>query len=258
MIDPLVVKAKEGRLSQDELQSALSELDEIARRRAVDPSFLAPHGSQLDQMRQRLDRLRVVMTKQDMEAARLELRGKAMPSRRRPLLVRPANVRKGGVTPSRDPYVLLEIVGEAGGRELSEFIEPFLDSPSDPMVARLALQILTNYWSLLSEYRDKIIEFMRGVPWDAENDVREVAIDAAGEAIRQHRDIDLLHELLEIAEDSKESAAIRGQAIVSLGRAQGMPRQELPNPADKTPLDGRLARAILDNARAMVRDIRGN
>lgn len=39
MIDPLVIKAKEGTLSSQELESVLSELGEILRRKKVDPAF---------------------------------------------------------------------------------------------------------------------------------------------------------------------------------------------------------------------------
>lgn len=120
------------------------------------------------------------------------------------------------------------------------------------MLARIALQILTNYWGIAGDYRDRIIEFMTGVPWDLENDAREVAISAAGDLVRHERDSGLLEQLLKIAEDKSESSSIRAEAIKSLGRAQGMSWQDLPNPAEAMPLDGPLASAILARAHAMT------
>jgi hypothetical protein len=245
MVDPLIIKAKDGTLSPGEFESVLSELSDILRRRKIDPSFVYPQTS-------KIDRLRVQLTDHDLAAASRELQGKPTYHRRSPSFVRPSGAsNESGAKPTRDPYVLLEIVGEAGGKELAKSVEPFLDWPGDPMVAMLALEILTT-WGLFRGYRDRIIELMQGVPWDVENDVRQVAITAAGEALRQQKDVPLLQRLIDIAEDKRESSSIRGQAIASLGRAEGKSWKEVPNPSDEIPPEGQFARVILDRARAMT------
>jgi hypothetical protein len=246
MIDPLVLKAKDGTLSLGELESVLTELSELLIKRRIDPSFAYPQAS-------KIDRLRTQLTDHDLAAASRELHGTPTYDKPSPSVVKPSGASHvSGAKPARDPYVLLEIVGEAGGKELAKSVEPFLDWPGDPMVAMLALEILTTYWGLAHEYRDTIIQLMKGVPWDVDNDVREVAISGAGEALRQQRDVELLQNLIDIAEDIREPSAIRGQAIAGLARAEGMSWQEIPNPADAISPVGRLARAILDRARAMT------
>jgi len=245
MIDPLVLKAKAGKLSSGELESVLSELSEILRKTRIDPSFAYPRAS-------KIDRLRVQLTDHDLASASRELHGKPTHRVGSASVQSSAASRESDAKPRRDPFLLLEIVGEAGGKELAKSVEPFLDWPDDPMVAMLALEILTTYWGLSDQYRDTIIKLMKGVKWDVENDVREVAITAAGEALRQQRDRELLQHLIDIARDENESSSIRGQAIASLGRAEGMSWQDLPNPADAILPTGELARLVLDRARAMT------
>src|SRR6202022_2042063 len=114
MIDPLVIKAKDGTLTRGELDSVVSELGEILRRRRIDPSFAYPQVS-------KLDRLRLQLTDHDLASARRELHGTPTHQRRSASVVQRSDTSLGGgAQPTRDPFVLLEIVGEAGGEELAK------------------------------------------------------------------------------------------------------------------------------------------
>ncbi|MGH7424883.1 MAG: HEAT repeat domain-containing protein, partial [Candidatus Methylomirabilales bacterium] len=119
-----------------------------------------------------------------------------------------------------DRATLLHILGHAGGPEMVPVVEPFLDSPEDPFLARMALQVLCNSWGLAEKYHDRISEFIRGVPWDDEDDVvRDMAISCAGISLREHWDPELAGMLIGIAQDESEEELTRNWAMFSLGRA---------------------------------------
>ena len=94
--------------------------------------------------------------------------------------------------PEADRYTLLHILGRACAVSYRGLVERFLDSPDDPMLARIALQSLVDYWDLAEQYLDELLRFVRGVPWDVDGDVRLVAISNAGEYLRSHRESNLL------------------------------------------------------------------
>lgn len=51
----------------------------------------------------------------------------------------------------RDPidrYDALFVIGKAGITRHEDLVESYLDSPDDPMLARLAIQILCNWWGV--------------------------------------------------------------------------------------------------------------
>jgi hypothetical protein len=152
---------------------------------------------------------------------------------------------------NRDPHTLLSIIGEAGGSELATTVEPFLESQDDPMLAGLALFILTNRWGLASQYRAKLIDFVKGVAWDREDDVRLTAIASSGEYLRERPDEEMLDELLAIAQNGREDGLLRQAALAALGRAVGMSWRQLPKVKDGVAPGSELAQEILRRAREL-------
>ncbi len=127
-----------------------------------------------------------------------------------------------------DRYTLLHILGKGGSPAFRAIVEPFLDWKEDPMLARLALQILCNYWDLTDQYIERVRQFVRGVAWDVDEDVRLAAISVAGEYLRTGSAPEILSDLLRILENSDERAIIREAAYTALARAVGRDWAELP------------------------------
>jgi hypothetical protein len=140
-----------------------------------------------------------------------------------------AMLQEGGA--GADPYTLLHIIGRSGDRSRRALVEKYLHWPQDPMLARLALQIVCGYWGDIERYLDQVLEFVKGVDWDDENDVRQVAISNAGEYLRTQSHTELLQRLLDIVRDGNESPTIRADAYFALSRAVGRDWKDLPNAA---------------------------
>jgi hypothetical protein len=132
-------------------------------------------------------------------------------------------------TSEADPYTLLHIVGHSGDTSYRPLVEEFLGHERDPMLARLALQILCDYWGDTTRYAEEVLLFLRGVSWDDEEDVRRAAITTAGEHLRAHLHPAMLRELLRLFEDEREAQIIRESAYCALARAAGRDWGELPS-----------------------------
>ncbi|MGH7425801.1 MAG: hypothetical protein ACREJP_06505 [Candidatus Methylomirabilales bacterium] len=157
---------------------------------------------------------------------------------------------------TEDRHRLLYIIGRGGDPRFLPVVEPFLDSPDDPMLASLALEILCNFWGLYEKYRDVTIKFMRGVPWDEDKEVMDMAISCAGQLLRERRDPELARMLLEIAEwkvDDEITELTRDWAMFALGRAVGLSWKELPPVPEGLKPDSDLGRMILERARLIVK-----
>ena len=133
--------------------------------------------------------------------------------------------------PDTDRYTLLHILGRAGATAHRGLVERYLDVPDDPMLARIALQTLIDYWDLADEYLAVTKRFVHGVAWDVDQDVRLVAISNAGEYLRTHEEPELLGEILRIFNDDREMRMSRETAYRALARATGRPWKELPSAA---------------------------
>lgn len=128
-----------------------------------------------------------------------------------------------------DEYTLLHIAGRGLLRPDPALVGPYLERSDDPMLARLALQILCNYWGLTERYLPVVRRFVEGVEWD-DDSVRLVALSIAGRYLREHADPGLLDLLLEIAQPDPKSPeeTLRAQvALEALAAAVGRPREEL-------------------------------
>lgn len=139
-----------------------------------------------------------------------------------------ARVLLSSSAPTDQEYTLLHILGRAGGREYEELIASFLNSPQNPMLARLALQALCGWLGLAAKYRNALLEFISWVPWDVSDDVRLMAISQSGEYLRDATDRELLNALYSVARDDAELPLIREQAVRALARALGHDRDSLP------------------------------
>lgn len=118
-----------------------------------------------------------------------------------------------------DPYTLLHIIGRSGEKSYRSIIEYYLNQKIDPMLARLALQILCDFWEEAEGYVDDLVSFAQGVPWDGEDEIRLTALSLAGEYLRSHQNPWLLQKLINIVEDINEREIIRESAYEGLSRA---------------------------------------
>jgi hypothetical protein len=148
-----------------------------------------------------------------------------------------------------DPYTLLHIIGRAMDTSHEDLVVSYLECPEDPMLSRLALQILCDYWGLMSKYISYVRKFLSGVEWDVEDDVRQIAASIAGEFVRTTTwDRDLFRALLDIATNEDDLPEMRVTAIVSLSRALGYGWDDIPSITSKTNPDDEWYRNMLDQA----------
>lgn len=131
--------------------------------------------------------------------------------------------------PEMDLYPLLLAIGRSNAVRYRKLVETFLHCESEPMLASLALQILCDFWGDTERYIENIKQYVRGVPWDEEQDVRQIAVSTAGEYLRQHDDRELLEQLLTVFENTEEEQLIRENAYCALARAAGKDWSELPS-----------------------------
>ncbi len=150
-----------------------------------------------------------------------------------------------------DKYSIIRVLGRQADRRYEDYIVPFLDSPEDPMLARIALQVLTKDWGLAGKYRSFLHRFARGVPWDGDNDVRAVALSALGEHMRANPDPEGMGVLLSIFEGEGGPQTIRESAYFALARAVGRSWDQLPSAARHFDLSS-VDEAILAEARALA------
>ncbi|ADB30583.1 hypothetical protein Kfla_1482 [Kribbella flavida DSM 17836] len=133
-------------------------------------------------------------------------------------------LRRGAVDEST--YDLLYVVSRARATRHQELVASFLDCADDPMLARLALQTLCSFWGLSAQYLDFIKRFVAGVDWDHFEDVRQVALSAAGEYLRENTDCELFRGVHGACVDSSSGSVGQRIALEALARALGKPMAE--------------------------------
>lgn len=158
-----------------------------------------------------------------------------------------ARLREGSA--GVDPFVLLEIIGRSGGTSHVELVEGYLDSPDDPMLAKMALRVLCMYWNRTPDYLDDVFRFMQGVAWDVTGDCHLTAITIAGEHLRAHPAPHMLNELLAIFDDPDEEALIREAAYSAIARAVGVEHADMPSAARPLDFANEVDPAMLRKAR---------
>jgi hypothetical protein len=129
---------------------------------------------------------------------------------------------------SHDAYTLIHILGCARATQYEKLVQRFLNSPSDPTVARIALQTLCNYWGKAGNYRAEVLAFLRGIAWDVDDEARLAALSIAGEFLRISFEGSLLEEVIRVWENEKHSPIVRQAAYFALSRARGANWNELP------------------------------
>lgn len=127
-----------------------------------------------------------------------------------------------------DPYEALLVIGRANAKQHRDLVEKYLEYREDPMLARLALQVLCRYWGLTAEYEEAVEQFVRKVDWDEDDDVRLMAIDCAGSLLADNKAPRLLSLLLKVFRDNSERQIVREAAYCSLAIAAGKRIEELP------------------------------
>jgi hypothetical protein len=134
------------------------------------------------------------------------------------------------LTDSMDRYDALFILGRVGDQTYASVVEPFVDERDDPMLARLAVQILCSWWGLGAHYLDRLGAFVAGDPWDLESGgfVQSVAVSASGEVLRQTQDGPLLRALLEPFDRDESGDDLRREAYAALLRASGKEPRDIP------------------------------
>ena len=150
--------------------------------------------------------------------------------------------------PKLDRYTLLLSLGRAMARQHSKVVESYLNEEHDPMLARLALQILCKFWSGTVHYLPIVERALDGLAWDEEDDVRQMALSIAGEYLREAEYPRFLEQLLDAVEDETEDDVIRKDAYLSLARAMGVEWDELPPLSRLPPLDEFLDKALVRSA----------
>lgn len=131
----------------------------------------------------------------------------------------------------RHVYQLLYALARAGNREYEDLIAGYLDYRRDPQVAALAVSSLCTQWGLTRRYRDHVVAALRGLEWDAMDEVRQAASTAAGEYLRLAEDCEILRELINLAQGDWEDLD-RRFAIEALARSLGESHSQAVFPAE--------------------------
>jgi hypothetical protein len=132
---------------------------------------------------------------------------------------------------SKDLNALIQILGRAGSPKYRKIVEPFLLNVGNPQLSALALKVLCWSWGLAREYRETLLDFLKGVDWDDEDYVRLAAISAAGEYLRKTSDNELLQVIYDTFSDQRERPLIRASAYCALCRSEKLEWKEiLPAP----------------------------
>jgi hypothetical protein len=136
---------------------------------------------------------------------------------------------RGKLECSNDRYDLLLIIGKAGATKYEDLVATYLKYRSDPLLVRLALQILCDYWGLSAKYIVSLREFCKKAEWDVEDDVRLAAISSAGEFLRENDDHQLLALLLDTF-GTEEDPIVKNAAYSALARSMGREWSDIPSP----------------------------
>lgn len=157
-----------------------------------------------------------------------------------------------GRADQEDLYTALHVVGLAGSRAQAETVKPYLHMPADPMLSRLALQVLADYWGMSSELLPEICGFLAEVDWDVDGDVRDIAISIAGRHLRKTGGpASLARMLIDIANNESEVSLVRETALRALAAGLGDSLLETSSPAVRVRIGSAQAVDVLARAGRM-------
>lgn len=150
---------------------------------------------------------------------------------------------------AQDIYDALHTIGHAGAKHCRGLVEHYLECEANPMLARISLQVLCQFWGDGQRYASQLLRFMAGVSWDSEGHVRLMAISCAGEMLRRANELTLLRMLLDIYENEGERALLREAAYTALARTAGCPWSALALPGAHLDLVHGIDQNVLDAVR---------
>lgn len=154
---------------------------------------------------------------------------------------------------SGEVYDFLLILGSANATEYRATVEQYLHYPADPMLSRLALQILCRYWGETKDYIEVLCKFIEGVDWDDEEDVRDMALSCACEVFKESSSPRLLKYVYDVFSNPHEDSISRGAAYEGLAVLFGKDVSELPQPLHFD-LDKDVQEEVVENAREILKE----
>lgn len=123
---------------------------------------------------------------------------------------------------STDDYgVVVNVAKSPHADRHEEFFVEVLESYPDAQVRSAGLFALCHCLGLEAKYRDGILQILRGLEWDEDDDCRLRAISAASSLLRVAPDPEIEQALRAIASDENTLPGTRGAASDALKRAVG-------------------------------------
>lgn len=131
----------------------------------------------------------------------------------------------------------------SGSKKYKKLIERFLYYPSFPMVSVCAFDCLHDYWCYRSEYMDELKEFLKGVDWDQDSSLKDMAISLSGEYLSYAKEKELFQLLTNLYDSPNIDDNERRFVYVAIARAMGFAWEDiLPYPARDDVFDRARAR----------------
>jgi len=118
-------------------------------------------------------------------------------------------------------YTYISILGRAGAVKYRSLVESFLYYPDDSMVSSNALKTLCSFWGYDEDYKDKLKEFIRGVSWDRDDEIRLIAISCTGALLRVKPEKELFELLIATFEGKYGDEICQEAAFSALARGLG-------------------------------------
>jgi hypothetical protein len=115
-------------------------------------------------------------------------------------------------TNEEELYTALGALGRTGNVKYRPYLEAAMRSSNDPTVLNAALRGLVRHMGLVSEWRDSILLYCRGIETDIGWELRLSAVQLAADVFEQGYDADLLLELMFISKDPNVTQTIREDA----------------------------------------------
>ena len=107
--------------------------------------------------------------------------------------------------PTGDEILAIRTLGFAGATQYKELIKQYLYGPG----AWTAMYVLSKYWDMEGEIAQQLRMIMRGVPWDSHSGgLQFLATAIVGEYLNDHRNDEMLNDLLMLCEDSSEETFV--------------------------------------------------
>lgn len=153
-----------------------------------------------------------------------------------------------------DLYYPLLILGKAGGPEYSSTVEQFISS-TNPMIARLSLQILCQFWGLTDRYLNYALRALGRPPSDDNDTVRQMAIFILGDYLASNKESGIIVNILRIFDDEHQPYSIILAAYAALALAIGREWLELGTTIiDRPDLRQLIASDIIDAVRRIANE----